>query len=366
MDLITQAYASGYPIDILFLDFAKAFDSVSHSKLCKKLAQLGFNSNILKWCKGFLSNRSQRVVIGENVSNWRNVTSGVPQGSVLGPLLFVIFINDLSKIILKDSKLYADDTKVISIIRNSVDCNILQNDIEKLVDWSKEWLIKFNESKCKVMHIGKNNEKFKYQMNNSILSVTELEKDLGIFVSNDLEWSQHVNTAVGKANIQLGLIKSSFQNLNEFTTKLLYKSLVRPHLEYGAAVWNPYWQYDIDKLEAVQRRATKIESLRGYSYKERLKILNLPSLETRRRRGDLIQMFKIVKGKDKVNFHFQPQKFELDLGRGRHDERIRMQLTKSRIRHHFFTNRVVNDWNSLTDKDNINLFKNSIDKHFSF
>jgi ribonuclease P/MRP protein subunit RPP40 len=181
------------------------------------------------------------------------VTSGVPQGSVLGPLLFVIFINDLSMKILKDSKLYADDTKILSIIRNSVDSNILQNDIETLVDWSKEWLIKFNDSKCKEIHIGKNNEKFKYQMNNSILSVTELEKDLGIFVLNDLEWSQHVNTAVGKANIQLGLIKSSFQNLNEFTTKLLYKSLVRPHLEYGAAVWSPYWQYDIDKLEAVQR-----------------------------------------------------------------------------------------------------------------
>jgi ribonuclease P/MRP protein subunit RPP40 len=194
------------------------------------------------------------------------VTSGVPQGSVLGPLLFVIFINDLSMKILNDSKLYADDTKVISIIRNSVDSNILQNDIETLVDWSNEWLIKFNESKCKVMHIGKNNEKFKYQMNNSILSETELEKDLGIFISNDLEWSQHVNTAVGKANRQLGLIKSSFQNLNEFTIKLLYKSLVRPHLEYGAAIWSPYWQYDIDKLEAFQRRATKIESLRGYSY----------------------------------------------------------------------------------------------------
>jgi len=152
--------------------------------------------------------------------------------------------------------------------------------------------------------------------------------------------------------------------------KLLYKSLVRPHLEYGAAIFSPYWHYGIDKLEAVQRRATRIETLRGCSYEERLRKSNLPTLMLRRRRGHLIQMFKIVKGKDNFNYHYQPQKFELDLGRGRHDERIRMQLTKLRIRNHFFTNRVANDWNSLTqeiiDKDNINLFKNSIDKHFSF
>jgi hypothetical protein len=134
------------------------------------------------------------------------VTCGVSQGSVLGPFLFVIFINDLNKKIMNDSKFYADDTKVISIIKNLLDGNIFQNDIKILVDWSNEWSIKFNESKCKVMLIGKDNAKFEYQMNNSELSVTDLEKDLGILVSSDLEWSQHINTAVGRANRQLGLI----------------------------------------------------------------------------------------------------------------------------------------------------------------
>ncbi len=167
-------------------------------------------------------------------------------------------------------KLYADATKVISIIKNLLDGYILQNDTKILVYWSKESSIKFNESKCKVMHIslGKNNPKFEYRMNNSELSVTDLEKDLGILVSSDLKRSQHINTAVGRANRQLGLIKSSYQNLNEVTMKLLYKSLSRPHLEYGAAIWSPYWQYDIDKLEAVQRRATRIETLRDCSYEE--------------------------------------------------------------------------------------------------
>ncbi len=261
LDLITQAFGEDYSIDILFLDFAKAFDSVSHVKLLKKLFGLGFVSFMLNWCKAFLSNRVQRVVIGENISSWKKVTSGVPQGSVLGPLLFVIFINDLSKKIIKDTKLYADDTKVISINRCQDDSKLLQEDINTLVKWSEEWLIKFNESKCKVMYFGKQNPKQQYVMNNTILTETTIEKDLGIYISNNLEWDHHINTAIGKANKKLGLIKNSFEYLDEITLKLLYKSLVRPHLEYGASIWSPYWKKDIIKLESVQRRATKIESL---------------------------------------------------------------------------------------------------------
>ena len=200
LDLITQAFGEDYSIDILFLDFAKAFDSVSHVKLLTKLFELGFGSFILNWCKAFLSNRTQRVVIGENISGWKKVTSGVPQGSVLGPLLFVIFINDLSKKIIKDTKLYADDTKVISINRSQDDIKLLQEDINTLVKWSEEWLIKFNESKCKVMYFGTQNPNHEYMMNNSLLSETTIEKDLGIYISNNLEWDHHINTALGIAN----------------------------------------------------------------------------------------------------------------------------------------------------------------------
>ncbi len=196
------------------MDFAKAFDSVSHVKLLKKLFGLDFVSFMLNWCKAFLSNRVQRVVIGENISSWKKVTSGVPQGSLLGPLLFVIFINDLSKKIIKDTKLYADDTKVISINRCQDDSKLLQEDINTLVKWSKEWLIKFNESKCKVMFFGKQNPKQQYVMNNTILTETTIEKDLGIYISNNLEWDHHINTAIGKSNKKLGLIKNSFEYLD--------------------------------------------------------------------------------------------------------------------------------------------------------
>ena len=220
------------------------------------------------------------------------------------------------------------------------------------------------------MHVGKNNPKYEYKMNNSTLSETDLEKDLGILTSSDMSWESHINAVVGKANRQLGLIRSSFKYLDEFTMKLLYKSLVRPHLEYGATIWSPYWQKDKDKLESIQRRATKLESLRGFSYEKRLQKLDLPTLENRRRRGDLIQMYKMSKGFDLINLHHPPDKFSNERESRRHSECIRRQLTHSRHRYNFFTNRVTGDWNGLTqeiiDSTTINQFKNRIDRHFCF
>ncbi len=164
LDLITQALEDGFPIDIIFLDFAKAFDSVPHERLCSKLSAYGINGELLNWCKGFLSNRTQRVVLGKYVSDWKAVLSGVPQGSVLGPLLFVIFINDLVFNKTNKCKLYADDTKVISIIKSQDDISNLQDDLDKMVEWSDKWLVKFNNDKCKVMHIGGNNPNAEYTM----------------------------------------------------------------------------------------------------------------------------------------------------------------------------------------------------------
>ena len=163
-------------------------------------------------------------------------------------------------------KLFADDTKIMCKIVNDDSCNVLQEDLNKLSDWSKEWSIKFNEDKCKVMHIGKTNPHHDYKINNHILQKTEIERDLGVIISNDLEWSQHVISATNKANKQVGIIKHAFTYLDIGTLKLLYKSMVRPHLEYAATVWSPTWKADIDKIENVQRRATRIEALRGVNY----------------------------------------------------------------------------------------------------
>ena len=199
---------------------------------------------------------------------------------------------------------------------------------------------------------------------------TSMEKNLGVLISNDLEWSNHVNSAVNKANQKLGQIKHSFQYLDEKMLKLLFVSLVRPHLEYAAPVWNPHWQYDKDKLEKVQQRATRVESLRGYSYEERLKKLDLLSLENRRRRGDLIQMFKYFKGFDKIHFYRQPEIIDNERKIRGHNLKLRRQLISNTQRYNFFTNRVVNDWNKLEKEPinavTVNHFKNIIDKSFKY
>jgi hypothetical protein len=371
MDILTQAIEDGYPIDIIFLDFAKAFDTVAHSRLILKLSSYGIVDRLLNWIKAFLGDRFQRVVLGDNISEWIRVLSGVPQGSVLGPLLFVIFINDLVKN-LPDSckcKLFADDTKLISIIKCNQDCDKLQLALDKLVQWSNTWLLKFNNDKCKVMHCGVNNNEYDYVMESKSLSKTELERDLGVYVSKDLNWQYHINYMVNKANRVLGSIKHTFSYLDANSIKLLFTSLVRPHLEYAAPIWNPN-SSGIGKsqqIENIQRRATRTQDLKRFSYQDRLYLLNLPSLENRRSRGDLIQFFKIMNGINDVEWHNPPRLMSLNRESRFHNKRIERELTKVRsIRYDFLPNRIARKWNSLSQEvvnlTETNKFKNAIDK----
>ena len=156
MDFLTGNMARKLPVDVIFLDFAKAFDKVPHQRMLYKLKMYGIEGNLLDWIKAFLLNRSQRVILGDTQSNWLPVTSGVPQGSVLGPILFVIFINDLPDVISKENscKIYADDTKILSIVNSLAAQLQLQSDIDQIVHWTKSWFMELNAKKCKVMHFG--------------------------------------------------------------------------------------------------------------------------------------------------------------------------------------------------------------------
>ena len=167
MDFTTESMASNEWVDLLFLDFAKAFDKVPHNRLILKLKGYGISGKLLDWIRAFLSNRKQRVVLGEHKSKWTEVKSGVPQGSVLGPILFIIYINDLSDLISNVCKIYADDTKVLARIRRAFiaeDVLRLQSDIDAIREWTSKWLMKLNISKCKIMHIGKKNPRATYTM----------------------------------------------------------------------------------------------------------------------------------------------------------------------------------------------------------
>ena len=283
--------------DTTYFDFQKAFDSVPHERLKIKLHQCGIRDPILNWISSFLSERQQRVVVNDVLSQWEKVTSGVPQGSVLGPILFIIFINDIHEGINSCIKLYADDTKLFRVIKDDNDPKTLQDDIYRLSSWADKWQLKFHPEKCRILHVGEGNSNY-YRLTNTdcdFLPRTQIQKDLGVYIDDKLNFNEHVSRAVTKANQTLGLIRRSFQYLDKETLCLLFKSIVRPLLEYGNTIWHPILKRDIDKIESVQRRATKlVPCLKNLPYAERLKKLDLPSLSYRRNRGDMIVAYKKI------------------------------------------------------------------------
>ena len=183
------------PVDAIYLDCQKAFDTVPLKHLLVNLEAYGITGKILNWIKSFLLGRTQRVVVKGEMSDELDVWSGVPQGSVIGPLLFLIYINDLLDEITSKGKLFADDSKLFRRIHDEDDYVALQRDLLKLQEWSSTWLLKFNESKCKVMHIGTRgapNDHYNYNLNGNILEKTDLEKDLGVYVTPDWKSGDHV------------------------------------------------------------------------------------------------------------------------------------------------------------------------------
>ena len=367
MEDITEILDKGNSADVVYLDFAKAFDKVPQARLFKKLETHGISGNIGNWIKNWLSLRRQKVCVNGIYSEWDKVISGVPQGSVLGPLLFLIFINDIDEGILSKLKKFADDTKLYREIINISDCNILQNDLNNLAAWSEEWKMLFNVDKCSVMHLGRKNDKHVYSMDSSSnLKNIELERDLGLLVDNNIKFSSQCSIAAKNANRILGLIRRNIVYKSKEIILRLYKSLVRPHLEYCIQVWSPYFRKDIELLEKVQRRATKmISEFRHLSYEERLNKLGLISLEKRRVRGDLIQAFKVIKGIDKVHYS---KFFTLNVDRRTRGHKYKLIKKRSRLdlRKNFFSQRVVSAWNNLpetvVESCSVNAFKNELDR----
>ena len=246
------------PFDCLYFDYKKAFDSVPHMRLMRKIENCGIIGQVQRWIKSFLQGRRQRVRVGEAVSGWKKVTSGIPQGSVLGPTLFVLFINDLPQVVESPVALFADDTKVFREIQSDEDRQKLQQDIDELLIWSKKWQLPFNESKCKVMHYGKTNRKADYNLGGVNIKEVSEEKDLGVTFDQQLRFGTNASKVVAAANSRLGLINRHFRHLDTKPFMNLYKTLVRPKVEYCMTVAQPVFKKDKEKIERVQRRATKL------------------------------------------------------------------------------------------------------------
>jgi len=366
LNYVTGIYDSGKPIDVIYLDFSKAFDKVPHHRLLVKLKGLGFHDAILDWIKDWLIDRKQRVVLNNGYSKWANVSSGVPQGSVLGPLLFILYVNDLGTDLKSRVSMFADDTKLVSSTGSDKECDCLQDDLNKLIKWVDSWQMMFNIDKCKVMHIGAGNKLSGYTMNDKALESTSCEKDLGVEMSSTLKMKSNVDTVVKKANRILGFINRTMEDHSSKVILPLYRALVRPHLEYCVQVWSPYLKKDIAKIEKVQKRAVNMmRDLTGLRYEEKLKAIGLFTLDQRRLRGDLIETFKILHGYTTANRDC----FTLDSSnrssRG-HNYKIMKQFSRTNVRKYFFVNRVVDSWNSLpcsvVNSRSVDAFKRSLDR----
>ena len=293
MNYWTQCLDDKYPVDVVYLDFQKAFDSVPHEYLLSKLHGYGIQGNLLSWIEAFLIGRKQRVVLNGHCSTWADVLSGVPQGSVLGPLLFNIYVNDIPDMVKSPILSFADDIKIFRSIKSYEDYTQLQLDLNYLSEWSSKWKLKFNVNKCNVLHLG-TTEQYTYFLCGIAIQPTRSAKDLGVLIDQDLKFHEHASFATNKANRVLGLIKKSFSYLNSDMLVRLYKSMVRPILEYGNIIWGPHYLMDQKKVEKIQRRATKlITGLHDSNYATRLMELRLPSLNYRRQRGDMILLYQI-------------------------------------------------------------------------
>lgn len=340
-----------------------------HNRLLLKIKAHGIDGKILDWIQSWLSNRKQRVVLNGYCSDWVVVLSGVPQGSVLGPLLFLLFINDIDRGLNSNVLKFADDMKLFRNVSDLFDIDKLRNDLVKLCDWSIEWLMLFNIEKCKVLHFGRNNLRATYVMDGKVLDDLDVERDLGVLISSDLKVNKQCCKVVNTANRILGMINRTFTCKTSAVILPLYKSLVRPHLEYCVQVWRPYLMKDIDLIEKVQHRATRMMvDLKGLTYEKRLSTLNLTTLETRRLRGDMIETFKILKGFE----HIEGSKFFRlsDTSLRGHSFKLYKPRCHLNIRKFAFSCRVIDEWNMLDqhliDSDSINTFKNNLDKHLFY
>ena len=360
----------GKQIDIGILDFSKAFDKVPHRRLMQKLGIYGVVGPVHTWIEAFLRNRTQSVIVDGSRSTTSPVTSGVPQGSVLGPLLFLLFINDLPLVLDPSTKcrLFADDCLVYREINNTLDQVKLQEDLNALEKWSHQWGMRFNAKKCNIMTIarGKPLQKM-YQLDNTILDHVSSCAYLGVTISENLSWEEHTNITSKKANSRLGFMKRNLKGSPQSLKKMAYVSIIRSAMEYSAATWDPHLKKHKDSLERIQRRAARWichDYGMTSSVTKMLEDLGLSTLEDRRRTARLTLMYKVIHGMVGV----PPD--ELDLcpadtrTRSSHCWKLHHHRATTSEHRHSFTTRTIPEWNRLpacaAEAGSVNEFKSQL------
>lgn len=302
---VSQALDNKQQVDVIYTDFSKAFDVICHAVLLHKLKNFGFSDNLISLFSSYLSNRQQFVAYGGYVSNNFIASSGVPQGSNLGPLLFLMFVNDITKIISCEKLLFADDLKIFGTITRVQDCIYIQQQLNNVIHWCRDNYLSLNVNKCKVVSYTRKKHKIlhNYVIDNIVLDRCVSIKDLGVYFDDKFTFTEHIQKITSTAVQTLGFIIRNCKYFSNLTSlKTLYFSLVRSRLEYCVLIWFPYYNiYKMD-IEAIQRRFLKFlyyrdignYPVRGYDHGELLNMFDIPSLDVRRNQISIIFLYKLV------------------------------------------------------------------------
>ncbi|KAF2345821.1 Reverse transcriptase domain [Trinorchestia longiramus] len=319
-----------------------------------------------RWIRNWLTGPTQRVVIHDETSDSALITSGVPQGSVIGPLLFIIYINDLDVGIISKINKFADDTKLCQrafIERNRA---TIQSNLNHLLQWTETWQMSFNIEKCLVMNVGANNRHFQHMMYDIPIETVQQQRDLGVIFTENLKHAKQVEKSVKNASRVLGFITRNFEHKSMNIILPLHKALVQPHLKYAVQLWFPTLRKDNNKMEKIQRKATKmIPELRNLSYERRFQRRELIPLEQRTLRGQLIETFKYLNGLNNVTLEGL---FERDgnVRTRNNSEKLLLRNFKTSQTMNFFPVKIAATWNQLPENivsaGTVNTFKNRLDK----
>ena len=350
--------------DVTLLDFAKAFDSVPHQRLLAKLRYYGIENSICQWIHTWLTQRSQQVVLDGAFSEPVSVQSGVPQGTVLGPLMFLLYINDITRHIESPLRLFADDCILYKTIKTPEDATKLQQDLDLLHEWAVKWQLRFNVTKCTIMRFTRSLSPiiFNYKLNGNNLNTSSEHSYLGVTLDSKLSWSSHINNTAAKANRTLSSLKHNLSKCSSSVKESAYLAIVRPSLEYASVVWDPYHNSKIEHLEKVQRRAARwvVNNFsRHSSVTAMLQHLQWPTLQLRRKISRLQTLYRIIHKEYPLSVpsYFTSMKRSTRLY---HPKRFILPNSFTNAHQNSFYPKTLRDWNNLPSNiielNNIDLF----------
>ena len=292
-----QALDSGIEIRVVFCDVSKAFDRVWHKGLLCKLRAAGISGNLLSWFESYLSERRQRVILPGTQSDWNYIHAGVPQGSILGPLLFLLYINDIVKDIQSNIRIFADDTSLFIEVENpDTAAQTLNSDLEKNTKWAKDWLVSFNPIKTETLLISRKLIQPPLHMLNKQISEVENHKHLGLYFSNDGSWHTYITYIKEKAWKRNNIMRKLKFHLDRKSLEIIYTVFIRLILEYGNEIWDNCTLYEKDDLEKIQIEAARIATgtTKLVSIENLYSEIGWETLETRRKKQKLVLFYTMV------------------------------------------------------------------------